>query len=272
MDTNVSLVIRTLDEEDNIFKCLSCIVAQTVQPDEVLIVDNESADRTLEIVEGFKHVLPLRVISNPLRGYVSGLNLGVAHAQKEIVGFLSADCFPEKNWLESLLRAMNECNCEVVFGTEILEGECDANYVFNAMNRRQVGNSTTAYFHNTNILYRKKTLIPFLPFRGLGEDQSVEDILLSIKYAKAGLRVVGAGAAVVRHTAYESLDDFKRRIYLHGEAIVLLFQEHPTYPRIYLSPFYWACIEYMYFFRSWDVRFFRVASIRLIYTVKGMMK
>lgn len=270
-NVGVSLVIRTLNEEEDIFRCLACVASQTVLPNEVIIVDNNSTDATLAIVERFKEILPLRVILNPVYGYASGLNLGAQNAKEEIIGFLSADCFPEKDWLKKLLDLMQENNCDVVIGTEIMEGENDVHYVINKTARREIKDRKCRYFYNSNILYRKHTLERFLPFRGLGIDQGSEDIMLSIEYTQAGLSVMKSASALVWHKMYDCLDAFRMKKYYHGQVALLFFRKYPTYPRTYLSPFYWVCVEYIYFLMSRNPKFLRVANARLVNTVRGIL-
>ena len=127
----ISLVIRTFNEELNILRCLTEISNQTIRPDEIIIVDNNSSDNTLPLINSFKIKtdIPLTILNNPIKGYSSGLNIGISASKYEWIGFLSADCFPDSNWLQELLTTAKEKKCDVVMGREEPVGNNAAIYV-----------------------------------------------------------------------------------------------------------------------------------------------
>jgi rSAM/selenodomain-associated transferase 2 len=81
----VSVIIPTLNEEEFIKPCLESL--SFIDPDEVIVVDGGSRDRTVEIVKSFG----VKVISSqPGRG--KQLSLGAKLAQGDYLLFLHADC------------------------------------------------------------------------------------------------------------------------------------------------------------------------------------
>jgi glycosyltransferase involved in cell wall biosynthesis len=90
--------------------CLESLVRQNFPRSafEVIIVDNGSADRTVDVARSFEQSLNLRVLHRSgIR--IAGLrNLGASSATGEFVAFLDADCVAPAHWLTqavSLLRA-----------------------------------------------------------------------------------------------------------------------------------------------------------------------
>src|SRR5579884_2573537 len=78
-----SVIIPTLNEEGLIGRCLDALSRMNFPKEdfEIIIVDNGSSDRTLEIAESYAVALNLRILQRP-RVYVSGLrNLGAAAAR-----------------------------------------------------------------------------------------------------------------------------------------------------------------------------------------------
>ena len=59
----ISLVIPCYNEESSIGPCLEAVKAQTRQFDEILVVDNNSTDSTVEVVESYLGELPIRVLT-----------------------------------------------------------------------------------------------------------------------------------------------------------------------------------------------------------------
>ncbi|MCK5655801.1 MAG: glycosyltransferase, partial [Candidatus Aureabacteria bacterium] len=52
-DISISIIIPVLNEENHISPCLNSILSQTRRHIEVIVVDNGSTDRTVELVEKF---------------------------------------------------------------------------------------------------------------------------------------------------------------------------------------------------------------------------
>jgi glycosyltransferase involved in cell wall biosynthesis len=71
---------------------------------EVLVVDNNSNDRTREVVEGFCRQFPehFRYLHEPRPGKSFALNSGIAQANADLVAFLDDDVTVEPTWLHNL--------------------------------------------------------------------------------------------------------------------------------------------------------------------------
>ncbi len=274
----ISLIVRTLNEEGNINHCLTCISRQTLVPDEVLVVDNESTDRTIEIVRGFSNILNIKIISNPIKGYASGLNLGYSHASHEIIGFLSADCFPEPDWLKHMALALIKYDCAVVQGTEIHHFEKeyreidDINFVIRETRPEIKRDGKITFFNNTNIVYRRAALEKHIPFKGIGKENGAEDTIMSIRFKKSNYIAIQSCSARVIHTAYESSDDFKKRTISQGRRLCKFLYLFPLHPRTYLNPFYWSLIEFAYFFKTGNTKFIKTSFLRIFYILKGIIE
>jgi glycosyltransferase involved in cell wall biosynthesis len=70
---------------------------------ELLLLDNNSTDKTREIGEGFSARFPrVRYINEPTQGHPHTKNRGIRESRGEIVAFVDDDVFFSPNWLESL--------------------------------------------------------------------------------------------------------------------------------------------------------------------------
>ena len=106
MSKKCSIIIRTKNEERWINSCLSAVYEQTYKNIEVIIVDNNSSDRTIDNAKEF----PVDKIIN-ITDYLPGksLNLGINEASGDYIVCLSGHCIPVNNfWLESLVNAIDE--------------------------------------------------------------------------------------------------------------------------------------------------------------------
>ena len=116
---NISIVIRNRNESEYIGFCLQSI-REYFKESEVIIIDNESDDDSLSIVQLFSKDLNIKILTLPRNAYSPGssINLGVKHASNDIVLVLSAHCRLTSFIDVSHVKEMLESNV-AVFGNQI---------------------------------------------------------------------------------------------------------------------------------------------------------
>lgn len=100
-DISVCIVIPAYNEEADIGACLEAIARQTVMPDEVILVDNNSSDGTVEIAKGFPFV---RVVHEKQQGIVHARDRGFDASKSDIIGRIDADSRLRPGWVEAVKR------------------------------------------------------------------------------------------------------------------------------------------------------------------------
>lgn len=95
----VSIVIPAYNEEHHLRACLDAIAAQTVKPLEVIVVDNNSGDRTAAIAAEYPFV---RLVTVPQQGRVFARNAGFDAARGDILGRIDADIVLPSHWVSHL--------------------------------------------------------------------------------------------------------------------------------------------------------------------------
>ncbi|PWT93579.1 MAG: hypothetical protein C5B55_04275 [Blastocatellia bacterium] len=113
----ISVVVPVRDEEDSIRELLDGLLAQTRPPDEIVITDGGSTDKTRDIIREFvSDGKPVRLIEVEAALPGRGRNIAAAHAMFEWIGFIDAGIRPELNWLQLLAARATE-DVDVVYGT-----------------------------------------------------------------------------------------------------------------------------------------------------------
>ena len=107
----VSLVIPTLNEEKYIKGCINSIRSQSMQPDEIIIVDSGSCDRTVEILK----TLDVKMIHG-LKSISYNRQKGVEEAMGDIIITTDADCIHHVNWIERIVAQFNHPDVAFVTG------------------------------------------------------------------------------------------------------------------------------------------------------------
>ena len=96
----ISLVTATLGRTAEVRQLFESLAAQSTPDFEVVLVDQNTDDRLLPIVQEFVSRFPLRHVHSPVRGLSHARNLGLHCAAGEIVGFPDDDCVYPVNVLE----------------------------------------------------------------------------------------------------------------------------------------------------------------------------
>lgn len=215
MSANVSVVIVNWNGELFLEKCLIALLAQTVKPNEIILVDNASTDCSLEILRNFPTVRLLAMDQNT--GFARGNNLAieVVSTESKWIALLNPDAFAEPRWLEELLVAAERNPSFDVFGSKLvnatepslLDGTGDAYHVSGLVWRRGHG---TPVLSNTGdeqelfspcaaaALYRRSVL---QNAGGFDEDYYcyVEDVDVGFRLRLAGYRCLYVPQSVAQH-------------------------------------------------------------------------
>lgn len=104
----VSAVISTKDRLPQLKRCLDSLEKQTRIPDELIIIDADSDTRVKELIEARKTLIP-RVAYHPFPSSLTqARNHGVKHSSGEIVVFLDDDLILEENFIQELVRPIEQ--------------------------------------------------------------------------------------------------------------------------------------------------------------------
>ena len=98
---SISIIIPAHNESDYIADCLDAIHLQTVNPKEVIVVDNNSTDTTAKIAKSYKQV---RVIYESRQGQSFARNTGFAAASGDIIVRIDADTILPKDYIQTLCQ------------------------------------------------------------------------------------------------------------------------------------------------------------------------
>ncbi len=99
----IALVATVLNEGGSIHVLMDTIVAQSRQPDEVVIVDGGSTDNTVAIIQSYGDRVPLTVLEWSGANISQGRNAAIAAADAEIIAVTDAGVRLHPEWLARLI-------------------------------------------------------------------------------------------------------------------------------------------------------------------------
>ena len=110
----VSIIVALYNKEKYIKKCLKSLVNQTLKDIEIIVINDCSTDKSLDIVKSFDDKR-IKVINNKKnKGIGITRNIGVSKANGEYIGFVDADDYVEREMYEKYYNYAKEHNLDLL--------------------------------------------------------------------------------------------------------------------------------------------------------------
>lgn len=97
----IAVIVCAHNEQSYIEPCLRALVSQSRPPDEILVVDNASSDRTAQVASS---VAGVRVIREDRKGLVIARDTGRRATTADLLLYLDADCRAPRHWVARIER------------------------------------------------------------------------------------------------------------------------------------------------------------------------
>jgi len=197
--TDFSVVIVNWNSHDDLSRCLECLREQRHPPQQVIVVDNNSADDSLDKALTKAKGLPLTVDrQNTNLGFAAANNLAVRqYVNSPWTVLLNPDCFAEPDWLHELAIAIQGYPETGFFGSCLLDARRPDHY-----------DGTGDEYHVSGLAWR----------RDHGR------ALASVLRPAGEVFAVCAAAAAYRTDAWRQLGGFDESFFCYFEDVDLAFR------------------------------------------------
>ncbi len=209
----VSVVIPTLNEAGNIKEAIDVLDRELSFPKEIIIVDGNSTDGTLDIV---RH-MNCRVIVEPRRGYGLALRRGIMEAKGDVVIMVDGDGTYEFKHVNRLLERMMQEDAELCMATRMFDpdkamglfnfvGNKIITFCFNMVYKQALSDTQSGFraishaaiekvkFEETDMAFATEMLILFAK-KGFKMVEIPSSYKLR-KYGKTKLRPINSGVEI----------------------------------------------------------------------------
>jgi GT2 family glycosyltransferase len=217
----MSIILVSWNSKKYLSKCLDALSVQTNKDFEIIIIDNGSADQGyLDFKEKYAGLkLTIKKLNKNL-GFAVANNIGARLARGKYLILLNVDAFPEPDWLEQLLKAVDENPDYTFFASrqiqadspELLDGTGDTYHVSGLAWRQNQNCLTIAFGAQSCEVFGACAAAAlyvwddFMEVGGFDEDyfSYFEDVDLSFRLRLAGGRCLYVPQAVVYHVGSAS--------------------------------------------------------------------
>ena len=129
MNKKVSILVAVYNVEKYLRRCLDSLISQTYQNIEIILVDDCSTDNSLSIcyeyAKKYKRVTVVKKQENT--GLSDVRNIGIEHSTGDYIMFIDSDDYVCENFVEEMVKAIEEKNVDVVRCKELIQKE-DGNF------------------------------------------------------------------------------------------------------------------------------------------------
>ncbi len=224
----VSVVVCAYNAERTIDACLASLEVLNYPDYEVIVVNDGSRDRTLEIAEGYPYC---RIISQPNKGLSVARNVGAEAASGAIIAYTDSDCVADPDWLTYLIARMEAGRLSACGGPNFPPPEDSLVPAAVAVapggpTHVLLSDEVAEHIAGCNMAFRRDTLL------GLGGFDPVyraagDDVDICWRFQDAGHVIGFSPAAIVWHFRRNTVKAYCDQQRGYGKAEALVYSKHP---------------------------------------------
>ena len=214
----VSVVVTLLNEEATVDDLLSSLIGQTKKPDEIVIVDGGSKDKTIEIIQKFqeknKHI---KLIKKP-GNIAKGRNIAISHAINEIIAQTDGGCIANPDWLEKITKPFEDHTIGMVAGFYQMVGSSpfqEALAPYHGTPRRKF--DPRSFMPSGRSMAFRKEVWEYVGGYSENLERAGEDTLFNYKILSAGVRIRRAPDALVSWQVPNSFKSSLKKFYFYAK-------------------------------------------------------
>jgi len=224
----VSVVVCAYNAERTMDQCLASLETLDYPDYEVIVVNDGSRDRTLEISEGYGYC---RIISQPNKGLSVARNVGAEASTGEIVAYTDSDCVADADWLTYLVAKMEAKELAACGGPNFPPPEDSLVPAAVAVSpggptHVLISDEVAEHIAGCNMAFRRDVLLAlggFDPvYRAAGDDVDI-----CWRLQDAGYTIGFSPAAVVWHFRRNTVKAYLNQQRGYGKAEALVYAKHP---------------------------------------------
>ncbi len=230
----ISVIIPTLDEANHLGTLLEDIAEQSVQADEVIIIDGGSKDAT-RIIAKSNPKLKTRIFLNRQKRVPYALNIGLAAARGQLIIRIDAHARVNPKYIETIAKNFaDKPNLGGVGGIKQAHGKTKTGQIIAKVLSSRVAVGGSAYHYAMESQY-----VDHIPFGAYpkfvleqlsGWDETFltnQDYELDYRIRQSGKKILLDPEAVITWNSRESVGKLFHQYHRYGQGKAAVVRKHP---------------------------------------------
>ena len=232
----VSIITPIYNCSFNIVDLISALQSQdNEQRIEIIIVDNNSTDDSLEIAKRFTYFSNITVANqDKIQSVAATRNKGIEIATGEILAFIDGDCIPESDWLQKGIQFMQDNNVDRVGGRINIRPLTYDSSIYSLIealfcyDQESVINGVGACI-TPNLFVKRDVFKKVGTFNETFPEASVEDMEFGMRATRLGVTLAYADKVIVWHPPRKTFKEMWHRSKRDGKGTFILCQQNPKW-------------------------------------------
>jgi glycosyltransferase involved in cell wall biosynthesis len=217
---NISICITVFNEEGAIIPLLDSLLNQSKKPDQIIIVDGGSTDKTVEIIRHYQQKDGKIKLFVEKCSRAEGRNLSVEIAKNDIIAMTDAGCIADRDWLKNITEPFKIKEVDVSAGFYTMTGKSNlqkAESVFLGVTPR---NFNINFLPSTRSIAFRKSVWENVGGFPESLEGAAEDTVFNYKLINSGAKISRIKDAIVEWGMPVTISNFQFTIfnYAKGDA------------------------------------------------------
>jgi len=111
--SKVSIIIPVYNSEKYLRHCLDSITNQSFKDFEVIAINDGSTDSSLNILNEYKNILNIKILSQKNMGVAKAREIGIKNSTSPYITFIDSDDYIDNDYLEKLVYTLECTNTNI---------------------------------------------------------------------------------------------------------------------------------------------------------------
>ncbi|WP_445627132.1 glycosyltransferase [Nostoc sp. DSM 114167] len=224
----VSVIVCAYNAERTMDSCLASLKELNYPNYEVIVVNDGSSDRTLQITQRYDYV---RLINQENKGLSVARNVGMTAATGEIVAYTDSDCMADPDWLTYLVAKFLSSGLAAVGGPNLSPPEDSLVPACVAVSpgvptHILLSDEVAEHIAGCNMAFRRQVLQEINGFNPIFRTAG-DDVDICWRLQDRGYTIGFSPAAIVWHFRRNTVAAYLKQQQGYGKAEALVYFQHP---------------------------------------------
>jgi len=214
----ISLVVTVLNEEPSIAALLESIIQQEKKPDEMIIVDGGSNDKTCDIIKSYQKIYKYIILYEFKTTRSEARNIGIQASKGDVIVTTDAGCFAEKHWIKKITEPFKDKKVDLVAGFyEMIGGGSPLRLAMSVYIGITPDRFDDHFLASARSLAFRKVLWKKVGGFPEGLKDTAEDTMFNYKIIKSGAKIVRVKDAIVYWQLPLTLGEGFKKLFLYAK-------------------------------------------------------